>query len=68
MNYNYRAGDIVGEHTILFAGLEERIELKYIAHSRNALAKGAIKAIKYLPKVEKYNAKIFSTQEVFGLN
>lgn len=63
-----RAGDIVGEHTILFAGLGERIEFKHIAHSRNALANGAIKAIKYLHKVDKDNVKIFSTQEVLGLN
>ena len=62
-----RAGDIVGEHTILFAGLGERIELKHIAHSRDSLANGAIQAIKYLHNVEKDNAKIFSTQEVLGL-
>ena len=62
-----RAGDIVGEHTILFAGLGERIELKHIAHSRDGLANGAIQAIKYLHNVEKDNAKIFSTQEVLGL-
>ena len=62
-----RAGDIVGEHTVLFAGPGERLELKHIAHSRECFANGVITAIKYLNKVDKENAKIFSTQEVLGL-
>jgi len=63
-----RAGDIVGDHTILYAGPGERIELKHQAHSRECFASGVLKAIKYLYEVDKEDAKIISTQEVLGLN
>lgn len=43
-----RAGDIVGEHTVYFAGPGERIELTHRAHSRDTLAAGAIRAAKWL--------------------
>ena len=39
-----RAGDIVGDHTVLFAGPGERLEIKHQAHSRAAFATGAVKA------------------------
>ncbi len=39
-----RAGDIVGDHTVLFAGPHERIELTHRAHSRAVFAAGALKA------------------------
>jgi len=39
-----RGGDIVGDHTVLFAGDGERIEIKHQAHSRQAFAVGAVKA------------------------
>jgi len=39
-----RGGDIVGDHTALFAGDGERIEIKHQAHSRQAFAKGAVTA------------------------
>jgi len=39
-----RGGDIVGDHTVLFAGDGERIEIKHQAHSRQAFAKGAVTA------------------------
>jgi 4-hydroxy-tetrahydrodipicolinate reductase len=39
-----RAGDIVGDHTILFAGPGERLEIRHQAHSRTAFATGAVKA------------------------
>ena len=39
-----RGGDIVGEHTVLFAGMGERIELTHRAHSRDNFARGAIRA------------------------
>ena len=60
-----RAGDIVGDHTILYAGPGERIELKHQAHSRNCFASGAIKAIKFIVKAKEN--KIYSTSEVLGL-
>jgi 4-hydroxy-tetrahydrodipicolinate reductase len=39
-----RAGDIVGEHTILFGGMGERIEITHRAHSRDNFAFGALRA------------------------
>ncbi len=43
-----RGGDIVGEHTVLFAGPGERLELKHCAQSRTTFAQGAVKAVKWL--------------------
>jgi 4-hydroxy-tetrahydrodipicolinate reductase len=39
-----RAGDITGDHTVLFAGNSERIEIRHMAHSRQIFVKGAIRA------------------------
>ena len=39
-----RGGDIVGDHTVLFAGSGERLEIKHQAHSRIAFASGAVRA------------------------
>jgi len=63
--HSIRAGDIVGDHTILYAGPGERIELKHQAHNRECFAEGAIKAIKFIAKVKEN--KIYSTSEVLGL-
>lgn len=43
-----RGGDVVGDHTVLFAGPFERIEITHRAHSRDVFALGAIRAAKYL--------------------
>ncbi|MBQ9118713.1 MAG: 4-hydroxy-tetrahydrodipicolinate reductase [Lachnospiraceae bacterium] len=43
-----RGGTIVGEHEIIFAGLDEVIELKHTAYSRSVFATGAVQAAKYL--------------------
>jgi 4-hydroxy-tetrahydrodipicolinate reductase len=43
-----RAGDIVGDHTILFGGIGERIELVHRAHSRETFAYGALRAAQWL--------------------
>lgn len=45
-----RLGDVVGEHTVIFAASGERIELTHKAGSRNILASGAIKAALFLSK------------------
>jgi 4-hydroxy-tetrahydrodipicolinate reductase len=58
-----RAGDIVGDHTVLYAGNGERIELKHQAHSRECFASGAIEAAKFVVK-HKVDAKVFNMQEV----
>jgi 4-hydroxy-tetrahydrodipicolinate reductase len=43
-----RGGDIVGDHTVIFAGLGERLELTHRAQSRDTLAAGALVAAKWL--------------------
>ena len=43
-----RLGDIVGDHTIIFCGNSERIEIKHQAHSRDLFAIGALKAAKWV--------------------
>lgn len=43
-----RAGTIVGEHQVLFAGIDEVIEFKHTAYSKSVFAKGAVEAAKYL--------------------
>ncbi len=48
-----RGGTIVGEHTVLFAGLDEVIEVKHSASSKNVFAKGALTAAKFI--VDKNN-------------
>ncbi|NJD76204.1 MAG: 4-hydroxy-tetrahydrodipicolinate reductase [Candidatus Methanoperedens sp.] len=45
-----RGGDIAGDHTVLFAGDGERIEIKHQAHSRQAFAQGAVKAALWVSK------------------
>lgn len=64
--HSIRAGDIVGDHIVLYAGRGERIELKHQAHNRYCFAEGAIKAIKFIAKAKE--SKIYSTDEVLGLN
>lgn len=44
-----RGGEVVGDHTVMFAGEYERIELTHKAQSRAAFAKGAIAAARWLP-------------------
>lgn len=43
-----RGGTIVGEHSVLFAGLDETIEIKHDASSKNVFAKGALKATEFI--------------------
>ncbi|MFW9970202.1 MAG: 4-hydroxy-tetrahydrodipicolinate reductase [Candidatus Odinarchaeota archaeon] len=57
-----RAGDIVGDHTILYAGPGERIELKHQAHSRMCFATGAIKAIKFIANASEN--KIYTMNDI----
>jgi 4-hydroxy-tetrahydrodipicolinate reductase len=48
--HSIRAGEVVGEHTVLFETGHERIELKHTVHSRDAFAKGALMGAKFLAK------------------
>jgi 4-hydroxy-tetrahydrodipicolinate reductase len=59
-----RGGDIVGDHTVLFAGLGERLELRHIAQSRGPLARGAIVAAKWLSTQK---PGLYSMKEVLGI-
>ncbi len=43
-----RAGDVVGEHTVIFGGLGERIEITHRAHSRDNFARGALLAAQWV--------------------
>ena len=59
-----RAGDIVGDHTVLFAGIGERIEITHKASSRMTFAKGAVRAAAWLAGHPK---GLFDMQDVLGL-
>jgi len=56
-----RLGDIVGDHTIIFCGNSERIEIKHQAHSRDLFAVGALRAAKW---VVGKPAGLYSMQDV----
>jgi 4-hydroxy-tetrahydrodipicolinate reductase len=60
-----RAGDIVGEHTVIFAGNRERIELTHRAHSRMAFVGGCVAAIRWIAPLR--DGKAHSMEEVLGL-
>jgi len=46
--HSIRLGDIVGDHTVIFCGNSERIEIKHQAHSRDVFAQGALRAAKWI--------------------
>ncbi|MDG2252799.1 MAG: 4-hydroxy-tetrahydrodipicolinate reductase [Methylophilaceae bacterium] len=59
-----RGGDIVGDHTVLFAGDGERVELTHKASSRKTFAKGAIRASKFITGK---NSGLFDILDVLNL-
>jgi 4-hydroxy-tetrahydrodipicolinate reductase len=59
-----RGGDIVGEHTVLFAGPGERIEITHRAGSRLTFATGALRAAQWLMHQDR---GLFDMQDVLGL-
>lgn len=59
-----RAGDIVGEHTVLFGGLGERIEVTHKASSRDTFARGALKAALW---ISGRKPGLYDMQDVLGL-
>lgn len=63
--HSIRAGDVVGEHTLIFAGNKERIELTHRAHSREAFAEGCIMAVRWV--AGKNDGMVHSMDEVLGL-
>jgi 4-hydroxy-tetrahydrodipicolinate reductase len=59
-----RAGDIVGDHTVIFGGSGERLEFIHRAHSRDNFAQGAIRAAKW---VVGKKPGLYDMQDVLGL-
>jgi len=59
-----RGGDIVGDHTVLFAGTGERIEITHKASSRATFALGALRAARFL---EENPAGMYDMQDVLGI-
>jgi 4-hydroxy-tetrahydrodipicolinate reductase len=60
-----RAGDIVGDHTVLFAAAGERIEITHKASSRMTFAKGAVRAAHWL---QDFDSGLYDMQDVLGLH
>ncbi len=59
-----RGGDIVGDHTVLFAGIGERIEITHKASSRATFALGALRAARFLTENP---AGMYDMQDVLGI-
>jgi len=59
-----RGGDIVGDHTVLFAGTGERVEITHKASSRATFAQGALRAARFLATQRQ---GLFGMNEVLGL-
>jgi 4-hydroxy-tetrahydrodipicolinate reductase len=59
-----RAGEIVGEHTVLYAGKGERLEITHRAQSREAFTRGAIKAIEWINGKE--SCRIYSMDDMLS--
>ncbi len=59
-----RAGDIVGDHTVIFAADGERVEITHKASSRMSFARGAVRAAGWLSAQD---AGLFDMQDVLGL-
>ena len=60
-----RAGDVVGDHTVLFAADGERVEITHKASSRMTFAKGAVRSALWL---QGRDAALYDMQDVLGLN
>ena len=62
--FSLRSGDVVGEHTVSFGTLGERVELTHRAHSRDTFARGALRAARF---VAGRPPGLYSMQDVLGL-
>jgi 4-hydroxy-tetrahydrodipicolinate reductase len=59
-----RAGDIVGEHTVMFGGIGERLEIIHRAHNRDNFARGAVRAATWIVG---QTPGLYDMQDVLGL-
>jgi len=62
--HSLRGGDVVGEHTVVFATMGERVELTHRCHSRNTFALGALRAARFVFNRE---PGFFDMQDVLGI-
>ena len=62
--HSVRGGDVVGDHTVIFAGAGERVELTHKASSRETFANGALRAAAW---VVQQKPGIYDMQDVLGL-
>jgi 4-hydroxy-tetrahydrodipicolinate reductase len=60
-----RSGDVVGEHTVSFGSLGERLELTHRAHSRDTFARGALRAARFIATAP---AGLYSMQDVLRIS
>jgi 4-hydroxy-tetrahydrodipicolinate reductase len=60
-----RGGDLVGEHTVMFAGTGERIEITHRASSRSNFAFGAVRAVRWLADKP---PGLYNMQQILGLD
>jgi 4-hydroxy-tetrahydrodipicolinate reductase len=60
-----RAGDLVGDHSVLFGALGECLELRHRATSRDAFAQGAVRAVRFVAGAQ---AKLYSMWDVLGID
>lgn len=63
--HSLRGGDVVGDHTVMFAAMGERLELTHKASDRAIFARGALRAADW---VRQQPAGIYDMQHVLGLN
>jgi len=62
--HTLRAGDVVGEHTVIFGGMGERVELTHRAGSRDNFARGALRAARFVVHA---NNGLYDMLDVLGL-
>jgi 4-hydroxy-tetrahydrodipicolinate reductase len=62
--HSIRGGDVIGDHTVIFAGQSERLELTHRASSRDTFARGAIRAARW---VIGKSPKLYDMRDVLGL-
>ena len=62
--HSLRGGDVVGDHTVIFSNLGERVELTHKATNRDTLANGALRAALWVPGKK---SGIYDMQDVLGL-
>ena len=62
--HSLRGGDVIGDHTVIYASSGERVELTHKASSRNTFSNGALRAVKWLTDK---TPGLYDMQDVLGL-